>query len=116
MLTWWYSHGWFANVVTIEKRLQTIGRVFAIKVLLRTWFSPWKQVYTRSTFATFFRDLVDNTVSRVIGAFVRTAILFAALIISIGVIALGIISFIIWPFIPLFIVIFPILAASGKDL
>lgn len=114
MLGWWYSQGWLQNLQTIERRLKTVANVFAVKVLLRTWFSPWKQIYTQSTFTTFFKILLDNTISRCIGAIVRGSILFAALLISIGIITIGLLSLIVWPFIPLLIIVFPLLAASGK--
>lgn len=113
MFSWWYTQGWLQNLHMIEKRLQSISHVFAVKVLLKTWFSPWKQIQTQSSFATFFRDIIDNTVSRVIGGLIRTFILFAALILSICVITLGGVMLITWPFIPLLVVILPIMSMIG---
>ena len=116
MLGWWYSQGWLWTLRATQKRLQTVGRVFAVSILIRTLFAPWKQIQTVSTFQTFFRDLVDNTVSRGIGAVVRGAILFWTLVLSILIIIFGIISFIVWPIIPLFVIILPILTISGVTL
>jgi hypothetical protein len=116
MLGWWYGQGWQWVLRGTLKRLQTISHVYAVRVLLRTWFSPWKQIYTQSTFQTFFRDAVDNAVSRAIGAVVRGAILLWAAMLSLFTILLGILSLIAWPFIPLLIVILPVLALSGVTL
>lgn len=113
MLGWWYSQGWLWTIQATERRLQTIGRIFAVSILIRTLFAPWKQIYTQSTFQTFFRDMVDNTVSRAIGAVVRGTILFWTLILSIFIVIFGIISFLIWPLIPLAIIILPILTIGG---
>ena len=109
MLGWWYGQGWLSTVQATRRRLDDLGRVFAVSVLLRTLFSPWKQIYTPSTFRTFLRDAVDNFVSRCIGAVVRGAILFWVLVLAIFIVLFGIISFLAWPFIPLLVVILPIL-------
>lgn len=117
MLGWWYSRGWLWTLQTTEQRLQTISRVFAVKILLRTWFSPWKQIYTgKSTFQTFIRDAVDNAVSRCIGAVVRGTILLWAGILSLFVLIFGVLLFLAWPFIPFLTIILPILTLTGVTL
>ena len=116
MLGWWYSRGWLWIIEATEQRLQTVSQVFAVKVLLRTWFSPWKQIYSPSTFTTFFRNLVDNAVSRCIGVVVRGSILFCALILSLLILFIGLVSFIVWPLVPLLILILPIMSLSGRAL
>lgn len=113
MLGWWYSRGWLWIVNVTQQRLQTIGRIFAVSVLLRTWFSPWKQIYRQATFRNFLSIAVDNAVSRSIGSVVRGAILLWALILSLGVVIIGVASFIIWPLLPLLTIILPILTIAG---
>jgi hypothetical protein len=113
MLRWWYGSGWLRIIQSMEENLRTIAQVFAVKVLIRTWFSPWKQIYTPSTFLTFFRSAIDNLVSRFIGTTVRSIILFAALILSILVLVVGCLSLLLWPLIPLLIFIFPMLTSEG---
>jgi hypothetical protein len=113
MLSWWYGRGWLWIINVTNKRLQTIGRIFAVSVLIQTWFSPWKQIYREATFRNYLSIALDNAVSRSIGAVVRGTILLWALILSLGVIIIGIGSFIIWPFLPLMIIILPILAITG---
>lgn len=113
MLGWWYGRGWLWILNVTQQRLQTIGRIFAVTVLLRTWFSPWKQIYREATFRNFLSIAVDNAVSRAIGSVVRGTILLWALVLSTGVVIIGIGSFIIWPFLPLMIVILPLLTFAG---
>ncbi len=112
MLGWWYTSGWLWVFNQTQKRLRTISQTFAVAVLIRTWFSPWKRIYRESTFATFFRDAVDNMVSRVIGSFVRGSVLLFALVLSIFVLIAGIISLIVWPFIPLLTIILPVIGVT----
>ena len=113
MLGWWYSRGWLWVIEKTFERLHAIGQVFAVHVLLRTWFSPWKQIYTKKTFQNFIRVTVDNAVSRCVGAVVRGAILFWALLLGVLVIVFGAVIFIAWPFIPFLTILLPILALDG---
>lgn len=113
MLGWWYSRGWLWILNATSHRLRVIGRTFAVKVLLRTWFSPWKQIYRQSTFRNFFSIALDNAVSRTVGTVVRTSILFCALWLGIGSVIFGLVSLVIWPFLPLLIIILPILSLSA---
>ncbi len=113
MLGWWYSRGWVWLIKDTKNGLDYIGSTFAVRVLLKTWFSPWKQITSPATFRTFFQSAIDNSISRIVGGIVRTAMLSIALIFAIGVIGVGIIRFIFWPFIPLMIVLFPILFVVG---
>lgn len=113
MLGWWYGRGWLWILDATRQRLRTIGRVFAVKVLLKTWFSPWKQIYRQATFSNFLSIAADNAISRGIGSVVRGTILFWAFILSLGAIIMGVASFIIWPLLPLLTVILPLLTITG---
>jgi hypothetical protein len=116
MLGWWYGQGWLWAIQGIGRRLGHIGSVFAVRVLIRTWFSPWKQITSPSSFRNFFQAAVDNTISRVIGGFVRTIMLVIALLWAIFVIASGFVFIIVWPFLPFSVFILPLLMASGVTL
>lgn len=116
MLGWWYSQGWLWIIDITRQRLQTISRTFAVTILLKTWFAPWKQIYEPSTFRNFFRIAVDNAVSRFIGGIVRTIILFWALILSILVLAVGVVSIVIWPLLPIATLLCIVFALSGVSL
>lgn len=116
MLGWWYSQGWLWSIQGIGRRIKAIGSVFAVGVLIRTWFSPWKQITSPSSFQNFFQAAVDNTISRLIGGVVRTMMLLAALVWAIVTILIGVVFVIIWPLLPLSIFLLPILALGGVTL
>lgn len=113
MLGWWYRNGWGWAIAQIGKEMSHIGKTFAVTILLKTLFSPWKQISTTSTFTTFFQTAIDNAISRSVGFVIRFSILFIALLWTIVVAVSGLALIILWPFIPLAIFIFPVLAAKG---
>lgn len=113
MLSWWYTQGWLWVINITLQRLKTVSRVFAVSVLIKTWFSPWKQIYQEANFRNFLRIAVDNGVSRFIGAIVRTIILLWALILSVTILMAGLFSLVAWLLLPLLTVILPIIAARG---
>lgn len=116
LLGWWYGQGWLWVIRSIGTNLSRISRIFAVSVLLRTWFAPWKQIYSPSSFRYFFRNLVDNTVSRVIGGFVRGTMLLCALLLAVCVGVIGLIAVVLWPMLPLMVIVLPLLSVNGVTL
>lgn len=114
LLTWWYGQGWLWALEQVKLQLQGIGKIFAVKVLIQTWFAPWKQITSQANFSNFFQAMIDNLVSRFIGGFVRTIMLFVALLWALVTLIFGTIFIVIWPLLPLSIVILPILAFAGS--
>lgn len=108
MLGWWYGQGWSWLLKIIQDNLKTVGETFSVPILLKTWFSPWKQIQTQSSFRNFFQAAIDNLVSRLIGAVVRTFMLLAALFLTFGLVAGGFVLMIVWPVFPLLIFLLPI--------
>lgn len=113
MLGWWYSRGWAWAISSIFAQLKEINESFSIPILLRTWFAPWKQIYTPSSFRNFFQAMVDNMISRFVGAMVRTVLIFGALVASAAITLFGLAALVVWPLIPVSIVVFPILFLGG---
>lgn len=113
MLGWWYSRGWAWLIKDTREHLSIIGSIFAVKVLLKTWFSPWKQISTPQTFRNFFQAAIDNLVSRLVGAIVRTAMLFTALLCTVGVLLFGFLRVLVWAFIPPSVLILPLMSILG---
>lgn len=109
MLGWWYSRGWAWVLHDTREHLSLINSLFAVQVLLKTWFAPWKQITTQQTFRNFFQAALDNLVSRLVGAVVRTAMLFAALFLTIAIICFGAIRLALWAFIPVGVVVLPLI-------
>jgi len=116
LLSWWYSHGWQWLISSFGNILKDINNAFSIPILLRTWFSPWKQIQTPSTFRNFFQSAIDNLISRFVGAAVRTGMIIGALVASIATMLLACLSVVIWPLLPLSIIILPILFLGGVSL
>lgn len=116
MLGWWYGQGWLWVLKGIEHRLDDIARIFAVKMLMKTWFSPWKQIYSPSTFLTFFRSMVDNAISRIIGGIIRTLVLLYAFLLAVLTVGFGLFFVIIWPLLPVAVLVLPILTLRGITL
>jgi hypothetical protein len=78
-------------------------RAFSTGVLLRTLFSPWKQIVTLPgrSIGEKFRAAVDNLISRTIGFFVRLLALLAASILMVVAGAIGIVTALVWPLFPI---------------
>lgn len=113
MLRWWYGAGWGWVSGLIKSGLRQINRVFAVSILCKTWFSPWKQITSTTPHQTFFQRLADNTISRLIGFVIRTAILVVALAWTIISVGSGVILVIVWPLLPISPVMLLLLFLSG---
>lgn len=110
MLSWWYGRGWFWLAGNIKGRLEAINETFSVPTLLKTLFAPWKQIQSPKSFKNFIQSSLDNFISRFIGATVRTGMLIFALLASTTVLLVGVAALIIWPFVPLLVVLAPIIS------
>jgi hypothetical protein len=113
MISWWYGRGWLWILTLSLERLKTVNETFSVGMLLRTLFSPWKQIQTAKTFQNFLQSSVDNFISRFIGASVRLVMLFTAFVLSLLIIIFGLALFIIWPLIPLLVIALPIISLKA---
>jgi hypothetical protein len=115
-LWWWFGHGWQQQ---LSLGLQTMARVadfFSVAQLLRTLFSPFRQISAGSnngSLGAMFQALVDNTVSRFIGAGVRTVMIFLGILSLMFVLLLVGLRLVLWPLLPLLPVVFIGLAVLG---
>ena len=80
LLKWWYGRGFGWVIERIDQNMLNIGRTLAVKVLLKTWLTPWKQITTTTTITNFMQKTVDNLISRLVGFFVRTFMLITAFV------------------------------------
>ncbi len=113
ILGWWYSRGWIWVLTTSGEYLSSIFSSFSVGTLLRTLFSPWKQIQTQVTFRNFIQSQIDNFISRFIGAIVRLGMLLLSLVITIVIALVTILALVSWVFIPLFVVLLPIVGVKG---
>ena len=116
MFRWWYSDGWLQCVRSVQGTLLGVYDYFSIDLLLRTLFSPFRQISAgkvNGPVGVQLRAWFDQLISRTIGAFVRSVVIIigsAALFLSVG---WGLIRLIAWPLVPLLPVIGVLLAMSG---
>jgi hypothetical protein len=105
MLQWWYGPGWLQQWRKVATRTKSIGGAYSGKTLLKTMFAPWKRIVTfnspNATLQQKFQSVIDNLVSRLVGAIVRFFTLLAALVSLAFVAVFSILLALIWPFLPL---------------
>lgn len=105
---WWYSRGLRDFFVYLKAILAKITDIFSVKLLLRTYLSPWKRDVTRvegQPLNVLFQVIIFNLVSRLLGAIIKTFILFIYLMVLIVFFALSLFLIIIWLFLPLISII-----------
>lgn len=98
LFQWWYSGGWATFANSLKKRLRKSLDFFSVGSLLRTLFSPFRQI---DAGGSGLRAFFDGLFSRLIGAAVRIFILIAGVIILILESIIGVVLLIIWPLVPL---------------
>lgn len=104
IFTWWYGAGWHRQYIAIGERLASTMDYFSVDLLLRTLFSPFRQLsagHVNGPLGVQIRAFFDRLISRIIGAFVRLTMIIIG---SIAIIIHGIIGGIImimWAIVPL---------------
>lgn len=89
---WWYSAGLRSELVRSRTKLASIYDFFSIDLLLKTLFSPFRQISAgsvRGPIGVQLRAWLDNLFSRAIGAIVRSfMIVFGSLTLALsGIVA-----------------------------
>jgi len=104
MLSWWYSKGWVRCAGLISGRLRTSADLFSIGLLIRTWFSPYKQISADTTGTSFpekVRAFFDRLLSRIIGFVIRTFMMLFGVIVILAQSILGLVFLVFWLIIPI---------------
>lgn len=103
-LSWWYGAGWRSRARLIMERFDSITDYFSIGLLLRTLFSPFRQISAgkvRGSIDAQMRAFFDQLISRIIGAIVRTMLI----VVGTGALVLtglvGLVVLVLWAFVPL---------------
>lgn len=112
---WWYGTGWLAVADSLAKRTHHLNDAFSVTTLLRTLFQPWRRIitYPGAGLDAKFHAAMDNLFSRVVGFFVRLFVLLAALLMLVIVSLATLIETLVWPLLPLALIVFIILAIKG---
>ena len=82
---------------------------FSIVLLLKTFFSPWRRYkWTNQErgfdIGRFFESFFSNLIFRILGAVVRSVLIFFGLLVQIFIIFAGAIIFVGWLILPLFLI------------
>lgn len=103
-LSWWYGAGWLGQIKRIELSIQRTSDFFSISLLLKTLFSPFRQISADATgndIGSRFRAWGDRMFSRIIGAFMRTFMIIFGLITLLLALLIGLLRLMLWPVVPL---------------
>jgi hypothetical protein len=119
LFSWWYGAGWARAAKRVGQRMEMMLEAFSVALLLRTLFSPFRQIsagQVRGSFDAQVRAMGDRLFSRFFGAFVRSLFILIGLG-GAGLAGLfGLIEIIVWPVIPFLPVIGVLLAVTGIKL
>jgi len=116
MLSWWYTTGWRQRVSLLKERLASTVDYFSIDLLLRTLFSPYRQISAgkvNGPLGVQMRAFFDRLISRMIGAMIRLFMIVVGVIAIILHIFIGFILVICWAIVPLMPLLGLVLFMSG---
>ena len=105
---WHYTQAWSALVHLWAKFLKFEIQFFSIPQLLQSWFSPWKRMTENRGETWDLEDLASfviiNLISRIIGAILRTIVIFVGLVCVLASIAIGLVALLFWALAPVVII------------
>lgn len=115
ILAWWYSQGWAQVAKNAEQRFTKVSHLFSVPILVRTLFAPWRRIvsYSSAGLDARLRAMADNLVSRLVGFSVRSLVLLTAGVLLAGCAVLAVIQLIVWPLLPVAVVVAIIKGISG---
>lgn len=116
ILSWWYTAGWRQQFANIRLHLDRTLDYFSIDLLLRTFFSPFRQISAgkvRGPLGVQMRAFFDNLISRWIGSMIRGTIIVLGLLWIIISTAINGLLAVLWLTVPLLPVAGILLAVVG---
>ena len=116
IISWWYGRGLQGQIGQIRDRLTATAGYFSIGQLLSTLFSPFRQISAGSVNGAIgaqLRAFFDQTISRIIGAIVRSFTIFAGIFVMAFQSIIEVLVLIVWVLLPLFPVVGLIMFVIG---
>lgn len=104
---WWYSRGLKDFFIYLKAFLIKITDVFSVKILLRTFLAPWKRDITPLEglpLNEMLKAIVFNLISRLIGAVIKTFVLFLYILAATFYCFVALFLFFIWIFLPIIVI------------
>jgi hypothetical protein len=108
-ISWWYLEFPWQIIKVFKLALISLIQSFSILEILKTFFAPWKKTFDSvggKSIAEKFNALMDNFISRGVGATVRTFLIITALLLVVVYFILLIVVLIIWLVGPILPIIF----------
>lgn len=119
LFRWWYVDGWKQQAKSVSMRIDGTMDYFSFSLLLKTLFSPFRQISAGGVDGTLqvkLRAFVDKLFSRIIGAVVRLLIMATGLVALVIQVVLSLAYLLLWELIPLLPVIGVVLVFVGPKL
>jgi hypothetical protein len=116
LVSWWYGAGWRQRVSFASERLASVYDYFSVDLLLKTMFSPFRQISAGSVkgpIGVQLRAWFDQLISRTIGFFVRTTIIMVGSITLFLTACLQVVFIALWGIVPLGLLVGIIMAITG---
>lgn len=112
LVSWWYGSGWWQLAQRNLSWVAGTADFFSIGLLAKTLLAPYRQISVgrvQGAVGVQLRAWFDLQISRVIGAFVRLAVIVCGLIALAVVLFVGFICLLAWPLVPVLPVLTTIL-------
>jgi hypothetical protein len=116
ILGWWYGAGWKQRARMLGERLAATADYFSIDLLLKTLFSPYRQISAgkvQGSLNVQMRAMFDRLLSRIIGAMIRLVMIIAGTVGLLLYVVFGAIWLLLWGVIPLLPIVGVVLFLSG---
>lgn len=116
MITWWYTAGFALALRSVGRRLMGLFDFFSIDLLLKTMFSPFRQISAGQVdgpIGVQLQALVDKIMSRMIGAAVRSVVMLAGIVSLVVMVVFSALYVAMWLLLPVLPLIGLTLALAG---
>ena len=116
ILSWWYGDGWRQRFMMLRESLAKTLDYFSLGLLLKTLFKPFREISAgkvRGPINIQMRALVDQLISRFIGAAVRSIVILIGCLVIILQLVWGMVVLAGWGLIPFLPVIGIGMTTSG---
>ena len=116
LFSWWYGAGWKHCALAVRDNLHSVFDYFSIDLLLKTLFSPWRQISAgkvRGNIEMQMRALFDNLISRMIGSVIRCVVVIFGLMSIVVTCLIGVVRLVLWPLVPIMPMVFVLFAVAG---
>lgn len=106
-IKWHYSRAIRELLNVLENFVRFVFHFFSIRLLLRTFFSPWRRMheeYDKTDLGNVASSLLVNAIMRVFGMVLRSVIIAAGLIFLAATLLLSVAAVFAWLLFPLLVV------------